>query len=165
MHLRSSLEINGLSLESATSPEFEISLKNAVAQSLNISTSSLNITSITAKQNLENEGTAIVTYSVAEAISASYLSNRIDEAIAGGTFDAYLQEGGYGGLQLSSIGIIISDPTYSPTNAPSIVNTRNFQIGVSIGVIVFFFILLSIMSMYCCSSKNDRDACCCCCEV
>ena len=114
---------------------------------------------------MENKGTVVVTYSVAEAISATNLSDRIDDAISGGTFDAYLQKGGYSGLHSSSVGITINDPTHSPTNAPSIVNTRSFQIGVSIGVIVFFFILAAIMSMYCCTSKDNRDACCCCCAV
>ena len=168
MHLRSSLEINGLSLNSATSPEFGISLANAVAQSLKISPSSLHITSITAHheaKSLEVEGAVDVTYTVAETMTATNLNNLIDDAISGGTFDAYLQKEGYSGLHSSAVGITVSDPTHSPTHAPSIVNTRSFQIGVSIGVIVFFFILVSIMSMYCCSSKNDRDSCCCCCEV
>jgi hypothetical protein len=171
MHHRSSLEINGVSLDSATSPAFEVSLINAVAQSLNISPFTLSIMSIITqdgKRNVEKQGSVIVTYTVAEtteAITAADLTNRIDDAISCGTFDAYLQKDGYSGLHSSSVGITISDPTHSPTNAPSIVNTRSFQIGVSIGVIVFFLILASIMSLYCCSNKEDRSACCCCCEV
>lgn len=171
MQHRSSLEINGVSLDSATSPAFEVSLINAVAQSLNISPFTLSIMSIITQDvehNLEKKGNVIVTYAVAEtteAITAVDFTNRIDDAISCGTFDAYLQKDGYSGLHSSSVGITVGDPTHSPSNPPSIVNTKSFQIGVSIGVIVFFLIFASIMSLYCCSSKEDRNACCCCCEV
>lgn len=163
-HLRSSLTISGLSLNSATSPEFGISLKNAVAQSLKISPSSL-LNAYHTIESMDKEGTVVVTYTVAEEMTASSLANRIDDAVSGGSFDAYLHKDGYSGLHSSSIGINVSDPTNSPTKAPSIVHSRDFQIGVSIGVIVFFIIMVSVMSLYCCPSKADRDGGCCCCEV
>lgn len=167
-HLRSSLMISGLSLNSATSPEFGISLKNAVAQSLKISPSSLLMTSVNADhtmESMEKEGAVVFTYTVAEEMTAASLANRIDDAVSGGSFDAYLHKDGYSGLHSSSIGINVSDPTNSPTKAPSIVHSRDFQIGVSIGVIVFFIIMVSVISLYCCPSKADRDGGCCCCEV
>lgn len=167
-NLRSSLTISGIPLNSATSPEFGISLKNAVAQSLKISPSSLLITSVNAYrtiESMETEGPIVVTYTVAEEMTPASLANRIDDAISSGSFDAYLHMDGYSGLHSSSIGINVSDPTNSPTKKPSIVYTRDFQIGVSIGVIVFFIIMVSVMSLYCCPSKADRDGGCCCCEV
>jgi hypothetical protein len=61
-------------------------------------------------------------------------------------------------------GIIISNepPSFAPTPSPtSIAQLRDFQIGISVGVIIFFFILVGLISLCSCGSSNAKGCCCC----